>query len=381
MDEHEYTTLVAALAGVPDPRRRRGQRYPWPLLLELIAAALVSGQRHGRGIGQWVGEQAAALAVRLGWPGRRLPSESTLRRALRFVDVAALEQRLGRFTAALVVAGGEPGLHGLALDGKAVRGAATHGRAVYLVSLTRHDGVVLGQAAVEAKANEIVAVPPLLAGRDLHGTVTTVDALLAQRALARQILAQGGHYLMVVKDNPPATAAAIAELFEQPPWLPHERVQEYAVHRTVGKGHGRLETRALEASPTLNAWLDWPGVGQVLRRRCTRRSLKSGRVGEEVTCGVTSLRPAQASAARLEALWRGHWTIENRVHYVRDVTLGEDAGQAWTGSTPQALAALRNAVLSLLRAHGWTNVADALRHYGVGVERALTLIGALPTGL
>jgi predicted transposase YbfD/YdcC len=240
---------------------------------------------------------------------------------------------------------------------------------------------VLAQAEVDAKANEIVAAPRLLAGRDLRGTVTTVDALLAQRALARQIRAQGGHYLMAVKDNQPATAAAIAELFDAPPWLPHERAREYATHRTIGKGHGRLETRVLEASPTLNDWLDWPDVGQVLRRRCTRVNRKTGRVSEEVTCGVTSLRPEQASAAHLEALWRGHWAIENRVHYVRDVTMGEDAGQARTGSTPPALATLRNAAISLLRSHGWTNIADALRHYGAGTARALTLIGALPPGL
>jgi predicted transposase YbfD/YdcC len=381
MDEAEYTTLVAALAAVPDPRRRRGQRYQWELLLVLIAAAVASGQTHGRGIGQWVRERAERLAELLGRPGARLPSEATLRRALRYVDVAALERRLGRFAAGLRPPGGMPRLRGQAIDGKAVRGARAHGRAVHLVGLARHDGVVLAQAAVEDKANEIVAAPRLLADRDLRGTVTTVDALLAQRALARRIRARGGHYLMAVKDNQPETAAAIAELFEAPPWLARERAREYAVHRTVGKGHGRLETRVLEASPTLNGWLDWPAVGQVLRRRCTRVVLKTGAVSEEVACGVTSLRPEQASAAQLEALWRGHWTIENRVHYVRDVTLGEDAGQAHTGSTPRALAALRNATISLLRAVGWTNIADALRHYGAAAERALTLVGAIPAGL
>jgi predicted transposase YbfD/YdcC len=381
MDEPEYTTLVAALADVPDPRQRRGRRYAWGLLLTLIGAALVSGQRHGRGIGQWVREHAAELGEQLAWPPRRVPSESTLRRALRRVDVAALEQRLGRYAAGLAGPGAARGLRGLALDGKAVRGAQAHGRALHLVGLAGHDGVVLEQAEVDDRANEIVAAPRLLAGRDLRGTVTTADALLAQRGLARQIRAQRGHYLMVIKDNQPETAAAIAELFERPPWLPHEQAREYAVHRTVTKGHGRLETRVLEASRTLNDWLAWPDVGQVLRRRCTRVTLKTGHVSEEVTCGVTSLRPGQASAAELEALWRGHWTIENRVHYVRDVTLGEDAGQAWTGSTPRALATLRNATVSLLRSHGWTNIADALRHYGAGVTRALTLIGAVPAGL
>ncbi len=102
---------------------------------------------------------------------------------------------------------------------------------------------------------------------------------------------------------------------------------------------------------------------------------------QEVSYGVTSLRPAEASAAEVEALWRGHWTIENRVHRVRDGTFGEDAGQARAGRAPQALAALRNGVLGLLRSRGWTNIAAALRHYGAYAPRALRLLGALPAGL
>src|SRR5688500_2633468 len=117
MDEGEYTSLAEALAAVPDPRRRRGRRYAWALLLTLIGAALVSGQRHGRGIGQWVREHAAELGERLAWPAGRAPSESTLRRALRSVDVEALEERLGRFAAGLAVPGAARGLRGLALDG------------------------------------------------------------------------------------------------------------------------------------------------------------------------------------------------------------------------------------------------------------------------
>jgi hypothetical protein len=85
--------------------------------------------------------------------------------------------------------------------------------------------------------------------------------------------------------------------------------------------------------------------------------------------------------AVLEGVWRGHWTIENRVHYVHDVTMGEDAGQAHTGSTPQALAAVRNALLALLRSRGWTNIADALRHYAASLDAALELIGVRPARL
>jgi predicted transposase YbfD/YdcC len=380
MDRGEYTALAAALAGVPDPRDRRGVRHAWDLLLVLIGAALLGGQGHGRAIAQWVTEHAETLRTSLRPAGDRLPSESTLRRALARVDVAALEARLSGFSAGLPAPGG--GLIGQAIDGKQVRGAGAHGRQVHLVSLTRHaDGVALAQTAVAAKSNEIGAAPQLLAGRDLAGTVTTVDALLAHPSLARQIVDGGGRYLMVIKDNQPETRAAIAELFAEPPWLPRERGREYWVYRGVEKGHGRLETRTLEASTALNGYLAWPGVGQALRRHCRRVLLSTGEVQEETSYAVTSLTPAGASAARVEGFWRGHWAIENRLHYPRDVTLGEDATQAHTGSTPHALAALRNAVIALLRAHGWASIADAVRHFNAHPRHALQLLGASPAGL
>ncbi len=118
-----------------------------------------------------------------------------------------------------------------------------------------------------------------------------------------------------------------------------------------------------------------------MRRECERIMVKTGVVSRSVTYGMTSLARDVGSAAQLEGLWRGHWTIENRVHYVRDVTFGEDAGQAWTGSTPQVLAALRNVVLTLIRRAGWTNIADALRTYHASIQEALQLLGAIPTRL
>lgn len=375
MDQRKYMTLAQALADVPDPRKRRGQRYPWTLLLILVSAAVASGQRHGRAIGQWVQEQAEPLRSALGWRGEALPSEATLRRTLRAVDLEALEQRLSQFSAPLAEAAGPSGWQGLALDGKELRGVRAHGRIVQLVSLVRHDGVVLAQTAVEEKSNEIVAAPALLEGRDLRGQVATVDALLAQQKLARQIRQQQGHYLMVIKENQPQTYQAIALLFAEPPM---GRTAAESVVRTVDKGHGRLEWRTLEASSALRGWLPWPDFQQALRRTCRRRIVATGEVSEEVSYGITSLAVHQANAVVLERLWRGHWTIENRVHYPRDVTLGEDAGQAYRGNTPQALAAIRNALLGLFRRHGWASIADAIRHYGASADRALALIGAVP---
>lgn len=154
-----------------------------------------------------------------------------------------------------------------------------------------------------------------------------------------------------------------------------------AAHRTVSKGHGRLATRVLERTAALNAYLDWPRVGQVLRRTYRAVELKTGRVRHEVTYGLTSLPAADTTPAEVERVWRGHWTIGNRSHDVRDVVCGEDANQAWVGSTPQALAALRNAIMSLPRCLGWASSTNALAHYGTHLPRALHLPHTQPARL
>ena len=365
------------MGDVPDPRQRRGRRSPWPLLLTLVAAALVSGQQNLRAVGQWVAEHAAEVRAALALPPGRLPSPATLRRALRAVDAVALEERLARFAAGLPEAASPSARSGLAVDGKAVRGANRHGARVHLVSLVRHgDGRVLGQLKVADKTNEIAAAPRLLAGRDLTGAVVTMDAQLAQRALAAQIRAQGGHYLMIAKENQPELCAAIARLFADPP--PALATDRRETATTRDKGHGRRETRTLERSAALVGYLTWPDARQVMRRTCRRVIVATGEVQEETTYGVSSLPPETATAAEVEALWRGHWTIENQVHRVRDGTFAEDASQVRVGHAPQALAALRNGLLSLLRALGWTNIADAVRHYGADAQRALALLATPP---
>ncbi len=100
-----------------------------------------------------------------------------------------------------------------------------------------------------------------------------------------------------------------------------------------------------------------------------------------VSYGVTSLTAQDATPDQLAGLWRGQWAIENRRHYVRDLTLGEDACQMHVGSAPQALASVRNALISLLRRDGWQNIAAGLRHYSTSVTDALRLIGVPVPGL
>ena len=377
------TTLLAYRRQVPDYRKARGQRFAWSYLLALVAAAVAAGQTTVLAMTTWAETQAAQLITALQPDCPRIPSAATWRRLVAHIDIAALEQQIAAHNQALDAADPTIGsvtmcdgqiFRGQAVDGKDVRGASAHGEHTFLVSLVRHDhAYVLRQAAVDRKTNEITAVPDLLAGRNLTGTVTTMDALLTQQRIAHQILAQGGHYLMIVKQNQPALYEAVALLFRQPP-VPVRR-GELRTAQTEGKDHGRLERRTLASSTALTGYLSWPGAAQVMRRTCRRINMRSGLVETETTYGITSLPRALAGPQQLEQFWRGHWTIENRLHYVRDETLGEDRCQVHTGQAPQALAAFRNAILSLLRFHGWSNIAAATRRYADEPQRFLQLLG------
>ncbi len=308
-----------------------------------------------------------------------MPSESTLRRALQRVDVAELERSLATLPSPASLPTPNHGLNGHAVDGKYVRGAGAHGHPTLLVSLVGHTTTtVAAQLAVAHKRHESSAIPPLLAGRDLTGMVVTMDAGLTQAKLATQILAQGGHYLMVIKRNRRQLYDELTWFFDVAP-LPCDGPWREVT--TVNKGHGRLETRRLTCTDDLDDYLSWPGVQQVLRRECERVLLKTGVVTRAVTYALTSLRASEASPAELATAWRGHWSIENRRHYVRDVTMGEDAHQMYVGQAPRALAALRNSIISLLRGAGWRNIAAGLRHYNSSPQAALQFIGVPCFGL
>jgi predicted transposase YbfD/YdcC len=295
-----------------------------------------------------------------------------LYRALRGVDIEALDKDIGAYGESIARwLAQDPDAHwqGVAVDGKEIRGAAKHGPKVHLVSLVTHrSGVTLAQRRVAEKAYEPDALCEMLEGQDLTGMVITMDALYTHAEIAQKILDRGGHYFMVVKANQPELCDDIAYLFSQTPG-PGEARWECT---TRDKGHGRLETRYVVSSEELNNYLHWPRVGQVLQRTCTR--IRPGQEETQNTCWViTSLTHAQASVEELGQLWQLHWTIENRVHYVRDETLGEDRGQIAKGNAPHALASLRNAILSALRARGWASIAQALRFYAANPDASLQL--------
>jgi predicted transposase YbfD/YdcC len=368
MFDAHCTTWKALFQTLPDPRHRRGCRYPWWVMLTLIMTAVASGQRHPQAIIQWTSEHADLLREQV-WP--RVPSGSTLRRVLRYVAIAELEAQVSAWTAQRAPRPSS-GLQARALDGKTLRGAGRHGQPTHLVAEVVHgSGLVLWQQAVAAKSNEIPLARRILADRDLTGLLYTLDALHTQLETAELIVRQRGHYLMIVKGNQRHLHRILQEWFEDPAW-PEE---QGAISHTCDVGHGRHEHRTLERRRTLHLPVPWPGVQQALRRVTQSWQLQTGTYRTQVAYALTSLPCDLAPAADLEAYWRGHWTIENKVHYVRDGAFQEDACQVAKGQAPQALAALRNGVLNQLRLSGIPNIAAALRHLGAHPEVALRFVG------
>ena len=145
--------------------------------------------------------------------------------------------------------------------------------------------------------------------------------------------------------------------------------------RTLDKGHGRRERRTLKATTALNEYLDWPGVAQV--GQVESEVVKDGKTTHETRYFITSVSRVVGDAGQLLKWVRGHWSIENRSHYVRDVTMGEDSSRIRKLSGPQVMAALRNATISFLRTKGVTNVAEALRRNASQVSQLFARLGIL----
>jgi predicted transposase YbfD/YdcC len=143
-------------------------------------------------------------------------------------------------------------------------------------------------------------------------------------------------------------------------------------------GHGRIERRELRCSEVLAGQHPFPGLAQIFRLKRERREKKSGKREVEIACGITSLTGKQAGPRPLLALTRGHWKIENRSHYVRDVTFREDASQVRNGTVAQVMAAVRNTAIGLMRVAGRENIAAATRYYAGHPWEALALLGVSP---
>ncbi|WP_229919920.1 ISAs1 family transposase [Streptomyces minutiscleroticus] len=255
-------------------------------------------------------------------------------------------------------------LVGPAVDGTTVRGSRTDGAAVHLLAAALHAcQTVIAQRQVTAKSNEIPAFAPLLDRIDLRGVVVTADAMHTRRAHAEHVIAAGGHYLLVVKDNQ-------KKLRKQLRHLPWRQIPLQA--RTTGAGHGRREVRRLKVC-TARPGLLFPHAVQALEIKRRGTNLTTGKAETKTVYAVTSLPPDQAGPAQRAELAHDHWSVEALPH-VTDVTFGENASRVRTGTAPRAMATLRSLAIKLMRQAGRTNIAAAADHYRSRPQHATAML-------
>jgi predicted transposase YbfD/YdcC len=361
-------SLYAVFATIPDPRRKEGQRYELAFLLTCLVAALLCNCNSTLAVGQWCREQRPLLAQVFG-PRRFLcPSDSLYRRLLPRLSAEHLEWAVADWVrATLTAAAAEP----IALDGKAVRGARTDEHAApHLLAFCTHDSQeILLQVRVDEKTNEIPVAQFLLPCLPVAGRVYTADALHTQTAFLALIRALHGHTVLTVKANQPSLYADLATYFTDP-------AADYQQATTTDYQRGRIEVRNIKVSTAMNDFLSttWPGVRQVAQLTRTVTVRRTGKTTHETVYLITTLSPAQASPERLLALVRHHWCIENSLHYVRDVTFGEDRSRLRSGNAPQVMAAMRNLAITLIHRSGSFQIAETRRHFSYQPREALALL-------
>jgi predicted transposase YbfD/YdcC len=354
--------LLAVLATMADPRHRRGVRHKLVVILGLAVCAVLAGARSFTAIAEWAADAGAETLASLGVTGA-VPSESTFRRTLQRLDADAFDELAGAWVQHRTAP--RPGQRRMiAVDGKTLRGSG-HGSDAcrhLLAALDHAQGAVLGQVEVGAKTNEIPMFSRLLDGLNITGAVITADALHAQREHATYLAGRGAHYLLIIKRNQPGLHTQLAAL----PWR-----DVPVAHTKRERGHGRTERRTLKVTSVARG-LAFPHAAQAIQ--ITRRRKMKGKWSQETCYAVTSLTITQASPAQLAAIIRGHWGIEDRLHWVRDMDFDEDRSQVRTAAGPRIMASLRNLVITILRLAGAGSIAAALRYHARRPSRPLQTI-------
>jgi predicted transposase YbfD/YdcC len=346
------TTLKDALRKIPDPRHRRGVRYPFLELLLTIVCAVVSGAKTLTMITEWA---HAHTGNGLHFHHGRAPSLATIHRATARIDPVVLDAVINEWVRQQTrQRTPDRSRTVIAIDGKEVRGAKNGGgtRVFLFAALDHATGAVIGQESIGEKTNEIPHFQPLLDQiLDLSGLVVTADALHTQREHAEYLHGRGAHYVLTVKLNQRALRERIASQTWSTRTIQHSRSE---------KSHGRTTTWAITVQAA-QAWIGFPHAKQTIRLTRDRHNHRTGIKTREHVFVITSLTADEATPEQLAAYVRGHWSIENRLHWVRDVTYGEDHSQIRTGGAAHVMATLRNLAISLHRLNGATNIAQALR--------------------
>lgn len=366
LEQHDVTSLYEALKRVKDPRQKRGIRYPFTDLLLICAAAVASNARSITVIHEWATHARDILHAH----NIRVPSLSTIQRVLTLVNAELLDAAISgwaRNCARHKAQADDSHPQVLSIDGKALRGSAsTDSAATFLLAaIDQRTGTVLAQTRIPGKTNEIPYFQPLLNEfSQLTGVVVTADALHTQHEHAHYLNRRGAFYVFTVKGNQPTLLKSIQTLnWKNAP----------VCTKSTEKIGGRLVTRTVRAVPCPPR-VRFPGATQVLQITRSLHGATADTSVAEIVYVITNV-PVTLATGRVIALWlRQHWHIENRVHWVRDVTFDEDRSQTRTQNAAHAMASFRNAAINIHRLAGETNIAKALRTTDRNPMRGLQLV-------
>ncbi len=352
MPVQEQSDLVAALGAVPDPRRQcKNLRHRLVDVLVLGFCGVLCGCEDFVEIEAFARSKEDFFRRFLELP-HGIPSHDTFRRVFQAVSPQALQQCLIRWLKELRPAARPADGDVIAIDGKTLRRTFDRAQglgALHLVSAwATANGLTLGQVAVDAKSNEITAIPELIDLLDLKGCVVTIDAAGCQKEIAAQIIAKEADYVLALKDNQPTLRAQAANYFLEQ--FATEKPDAKLRHlRQVETGHGRTETRETFVAPApkeMTASGAWVGLATIVLviRRCVDHA--TGKVSDEVRYFLSSL---PAKVKRLASAVRQHWGIENGLHWVLDVAFNEDRMRQRERNGIENLALLNRLAVSLLR--------------------------------
>jgi predicted transposase YbfD/YdcC len=382
MNEHgmiyELGSLYDHFKQVKDPRSKYGKQYSLPVLLIWMLLAKLGGQDKPSGMAEWI-EHRQELWVEYKLTDKtKTASHMTLRRMLQgTLSVEEFEKLMMSYHQQRLRRGQEVVF---SMDGKTVRGTIPRGemRGTHLLAIyVPQQGLVLAQAEVDRKENEIVVAPHLLRQVALRGAIVIADAMHTQKGMCRQVMEEGGDYILTVKENQPQTRWAIEKLFVHEVCNLKKGVPlsaDFHMAVKVEKGHGRIEKRTLMTSTLLNDYLEWPCLAQVFRVEKVIWHDQAARYTRQITYGITSLSPDRAGPERLLKLWRVYWGIESGLHYRRDVTLREDNTRLTVGHAGHNMAILNNLVTGLCLSLGLNNLAQARRLFDAKPKQALELL-------
>jgi predicted transposase YbfD/YdcC len=347
-----FDSVVEYFESLPDPRHTRNRHHLLVDVIVISVCGVIVGCEGPTAIVRWAKAKEDWLGQLLELPNG-IPSRDTVRRVLSTLKPEAFQECFQRWIAECLTDDADGSHRTIAIDGKTMR--RSHDRAgglgpLHMVSAwASEQGIALGQIATEEKSNEITAIPELIDRIDVRGAVVTIDAMGCQKQIAKKIKRSGGDYVLAVKDNQPKLHQAIEDFFVEAleddlEQVPHRR------HETHDKGHGRKDQRYyyLAKLPDDFAFTkQWSGIKAIgMATRVTEKS--DGTESSDVRYFIAS---RYLSGKRFAQSVRGHWGIENSLHWVLDVTFNEDQSRARERYMADNLSWLRRFGITLLKQH------------------------------